>query len=49
MACAPDLMNEENAYFTALSAVASYELDDLGLRLLDAAGVPLIGLVRTTE
>lgn len=49
MACAPDLMNEENAYFTALSAVASYELDDQGLRLLDAAGVPLIGLVRTTE
>lgn len=49
MACAPDLMSEENAYFTALSAVASYELDDQGLRLLDAAGVPLIGLVRTTE
>ncbi|MBB4051935.1 putative lipoprotein [Devosia subaequoris] len=49
MACAPDLMNEETAYFTALSAVASYELDEQGLRLLDAAGVPLIGLVRTTE
>jgi len=29
--------------------VASYELDGQGLRLLDAAGVPLIGLVRTTE
>ena len=49
MACAPDLVDEENAYFTALSAVASYELDGQGLRLLDAAGVPLIGLVRTTE
>ena len=49
MACAPDLMDEETDYFAALSAVASYELDDQGLRLLDAAGVPLIGLVRTTE
>lgn len=49
MACAPELMDEETTYFTALSAVASYELDDQGLRLLDAAGVPLIGLVRSAE
>lgn len=49
MACAPDLMTDEAAYFTALGAVASYELEGQGLRLLDAAGVPLIGLVRTTE
>lgn len=49
MACAPELMEIEVAYFSALAAVASYELDDQGLRLLDAAGIPLIGLVRTTE
>jgi len=49
MACAPELMDTETAYFSALTAVASYELDDQGLRLLDAAGIPLIGLVRTTE
>ncbi len=49
MACAPEIMDQENAYFTALSAVAAFELDKDSLRLLDAAGVPLIGLVRATE
>lgn len=49
MACSPDIMDQEAAYFAALTAVASYELDDSGLRLHDAAGIPLVGLVRTTE
>lgn len=49
MACAAEIMEQETDYFAALAAVASYELDGQGLRLLDAAGVPLIGLVRTTE
>ena len=49
MACAPDIMDQETDYFAALAAVASYEHDEAGLRLLDAAGIPLIGLVRTTE
>lgn len=47
MACAPDLMAQESGFFAALDAVAGYELDAHGLRLLDAAGVPLLGLVRT--
>lgn len=46
MACAADIMAQEAAYFAALAAVASYELDGNSLRLLDAAGIPLIGLVR---
>lgn len=46
MACAADLMVLEEAYFAALNAVASFELDAVRLRLLDAAGVPLVGLVR---
>ncbi|MCP8883973.1 META domain-containing protein [Devosia sp. XJ19-1] len=49
MACAPQIMDQEAAYFTALAAVASYERDEQGLRLHDAAGVPLIGLVEATE
>ncbi len=46
MACTPDLMAQENAYLSALAAVTAFELGNLQLRLLDAAGVPLIGLVR---
>lgn len=49
MACTQDIMDQENAYFAALSAVSAYELDGESLRLLDAAGVPLIGLVRAGE
>lgn len=49
MACTPEILEQEAAYFAALAAVSSYESDDKGLRLLDAAGVPLVGLVRTTE
>lgn len=46
MACMPDLMAQESAFFAALIAVSSYELSKDSLRLLDAAEVPLIGLVR---
>lgn len=49
MACAPELMTQESAFFAALVAVAGYEISDDSMRLLDAAEVPLIGLVRTTE
>lgn len=49
MACLPDLMAQESAFFAALTAVASYEISEDSLRLLDAAEVPLIGLVRVKE
>lgn len=49
MACLPDLMAQESAFFAALAAVNSYELSEDSLRLLDAAAVPLIGLVRAKE
>ncbi len=45
MACAEPLMAQEAALFAALAAVANYETDGESLRLLDAAGIPLIGLV----
>jgi putative lipoprotein len=46
MACDPAAMAQEARFFAALAATAGYELDGDVLRLLDAAGVPLIGLVR---
>ena len=46
MACAPDVMAQEAEFFAALEATAGYELAGDTLQLLDAAGVPLIGLVR---
>lgn len=49
MACSETLMAEEMAYFAALAAVAGFERNDNSLRLLDAAGVPLVGLVRQEE
>lgn len=49
MACAPELMEQESAFFAALVAVASYDISADSLRLLDAAKVPLIGLVRVKE
>lgn len=49
MACQPELMAQESAFFAALVAVASYEISDDSLRLLDAAEVPLIGLIRAEE
>ncbi|MHA6297316.1 META domain-containing protein [Devosia sp. CAU 1758] len=47
MACDAVTMGQEAGYFAALAAVASYERDEHGLRLRDAAGVPLIGLIGT--
>lgn len=49
MACEPDLMTQESAYFAALAAVTGFELEGTSLRLLDAAGIPLIGLVRSAD
>ena len=39
-------MAQEAAFFAALSAVAAYEQAEDSLRLLDAAQIPLIGLIR---
>lgn len=49
MACTTDVMAQERTYLAALAAVGRYELDATSLRLLDAAGIPLIGLVRDAE
>lgn len=49
MACEPDLMAQESAYFAALAAVTAFQLEGASLRLLDAAGIPLIGLVRSAD
>lgn len=49
MACAPELMALETSFFVALAAVRHYEREGDGLRLLDAAGVPLVGLIRTAD
>ena len=47
MACAPDVMDQEAALFAALDATSDYRQEDgAALQLLDAAGVPLVGLVR---
>ncbi|ODT65833.1 MAG: hypothetical protein ABS75_29995 [Pelagibacterium sp. SCN 63-23] len=49
MACAAELMTQESGFFAALAAVASFERDGDSLRLLDAAGIPLVGLVRVAN
>lgn len=49
MACQPNVMTQESAFFAALVAVNGYEMSADSLRLLDAASVPLIGLVRIKE
>lgn len=46
MACAGDVMAQENRLFNALSATAGYALSGDALQLVDAAGVTLVGLVR---
>lgn len=48
-ACLPDVMAQEGAFFAALIAVDSYEISEDSLRLLDAAEIPLVGLVRAKE
>lgn len=45
-ACDPAIMAQEARFFRALGATSGYELSADTLMLLDAAGVPLVGLVR---
>ncbi len=47
MACDPAVMAQEARFFAALDATVGYELMGDALRLFDAAGIPLAGLVRT--
>ena len=46
MACGPAVMGQEIGFFAALEATAGYDLVGDTLKLVDAAGVPLVGLVR---
>jgi putative lipoprotein len=46
MACDPFVMAQEARFFAALEATAGYELTGDALKLVDAAGIPLAGLVR---
>ena len=46
MACTPEVMTQEAGLFAALGATVGYELAGNSLVLVDAAGVPLIELVR---
>jgi putative lipoprotein len=46
MACAADVMAQEAALFMALGATADYDSTGDRLQLLDAAGIPMVGLVR---
>lgn len=45
MACAPEVMRVEQAYFAALAAVSAWRIDEGGLLLLDDAGEELARLV----
>jgi putative lipoprotein len=47
MACAPEVMAQEAALFAALEATTNYRQAANSLQLLDAAGIALVGLVRT--
>lgn len=47
MACAPAVMAQEARFFAALDATQGYDLAGDTLKLVDAAGVPLVGLIRT--
>lgn len=46
MACEPAVMAQETRFFAALAATAGYDLAGDTLKLVDAAGVPLVGLIR---
>lgn len=46
MACATEIMEQEQRFFAALGATVGYELAGDTLKLFDAAGVPLVGLIR---
>lgn len=47
--CAGAMADQELALFAALAATAGYIVDGPRLRLLDAAGVPLLGLIASQE
>jgi putative lipoprotein len=47
MACDPAVMAQEARFFAALEATSGYDLAGDALKLVDAAGVPLAGLIRT--
>ena len=46
MACDPAVMAQEERFFAALEATSGYDLDGDTLKLVDAAGIPLAGLIR---
>lgn len=46
MACDPAVMAQEARFFAALEATSGYDLVGDTLKLVDAAGVPLAGLIR---
>ncbi len=46
MACDPAVMAQEARFFAALEATAGYDLVGDTLKLVDAAGIPLAGLIR---
>lgn len=46
MACDPAVMAQEARFFAALEATAGYDLNGDALKLVDAAGIPLAGLIR---
>lgn len=46
MACDPATMAQEARFLAALAATAGFDLTGTGLKLVDAAGVALVGLIR---
>ena len=46
MACAPEVMDQEQKYLAVLASVQSYRLNGTALVLLDAAGLARVRLVR---
>lgn len=48
-ACSAELMAQERTFLAALAAIGAYEVGDKVLRLLDPAGIPLIGLIQAGE
>ena len=46
MACDAAVMAQEARFFAALEATAGYDLNGYTLKLVDAAGIPLAGLIR---
>jgi putative lipoprotein len=48
-ACSADLMAQERSFLAALAAIGAYQVEEKVLRLLDRAGIPLIGLIEAAE